>query len=354
MRRPERPGAFFAETDPVAVVEEVRATSDEHLLELIGRDDVRPLAVAAIVSRMHEYAVPERLAAIEGVVRFDLERRGELLERHGLVFDRGALKHLPEIREDEAVDVVLRTSVLRFIRLVSGEKNAGLEFLAGKIDIDGDAELALGIGGLFRVPGTDDVAVDPKLLDPVDVATALKGTKTDHLRKVMASGFRPIVLDEIFRRLPSFVNDRKARNVDLTIGFRLEGRPDGEVDRYVVRVVGRRGHRDGRRRGGRRAGRDRDLRGARVPAPGHRSPERDHRGAARAAEGPRGQGEGAAAELGHRLPEGTLTCQPARSSHRCCDSSTVTIASGSVAVTRPLREQLKTCGGRARTLRPIP
>ena len=231
-------GAFFAETDPVVVVEAVRATSDEQLLELIGRDDVRPLAVAAVVSRMHEYAVPERLAAIKGVVRFDLERRGELLERHGLVFDRGALKHLPEIREDEAVDVVLRTSVLRFIRLVSGEKNAGLEFLAGTVDIDGDAKLALGIGGLFRVPGTDDVAVDPKRLDPVDVATALKGTKSEHLRKVMASGFRPIVLDEIFRRLPSFLNNRKARNADLTIGFRLEGRPDGEVDRYVVRVVG--------------------------------------------------------------------------------------------------------------------
>ena len=242
-------GAFFAETDPVVVVEAVRATSDEQLLELIGRDDVRPLAVAAIVSRMHEYAVPERLAAIEGIVRFDLERRGGPgAARPGLRPRRTETP--PEIGEEEAVDVVLRTSVLRFIRLVSGEKNAGLEFLAGKVDIDGDARLALGIGGLFRVPGTDDVAVDPKRLDPVDVATALKGTKSEHLRKVMASGFRPIVLDEIFRRLPSFVNDRKARNADLTIGFRLEGRPDGEVDRYVVRVVGRRGHRHRRGRGG--------------------------------------------------------------------------------------------------------
>jgi putative sterol carrier protein len=230
-------GAFFAEADPVEVVEAVRATSDELLLELIGREDVRPLAIEAIVSRMHEYAVPERLAELEGVVRFDLERRDVLLERHGLAFDRGALKHLRDLRENEPVDVVLRTSVLRFIRLVSGERNAGLEYLAGKLDIEGDAELALAVGGLFRVPGTDDVAVDPTALDPVDVATALKGTKADHLRKVMASGFRPIVLDEIFRRLPSFVNERKARNIDLTIGFRLEGRPDGQVDRYVVRIV---------------------------------------------------------------------------------------------------------------------
>ena len=122
--------------------------------------------MAAIVSRLHEYAVPERLAEIKGLVRFDLERRDVLLERHGLAFDRGALKHLPDLGEDEPVDVVLRTSVLRFIRLVSGERNAGLEYLAGKIDIDGDAELALAVGGLFRVPGTDDVAVDPQALDP--------------------------------------------------------------------------------------------------------------------------------------------------------------------------------------------
>ena len=230
-------GAFFAETDPVEVVEAIRASSDGDLLELIGREDIRPVAVAAIVSRLHEYAVPERLAAIEGVVRFDLERRDVLLERHGLDFRRGALEHVPGTGEDQPVDVVLRTSILRFIRLVSGERNAGLEYLSGKVDIDGDADLALAVGGLFRVPGSDDVAVDPKVLDPVDVATALKGARTDHLRRVMASGFRPIVLDEIFRRLPAFVNQRKARGLDLTIAFRLEGHPCGEVDRYVVRLA---------------------------------------------------------------------------------------------------------------------
>ncbi len=230
-------GAFFVEADPVEVVDAVRATSDDELLELIGRADVRSAAVAAIVSRLREYAVPERLAEIKGLVRFDLARRDVLLERHGLAFDRGDLTHRPELSGEESVDVVLRTSVLRFIRLVSGERNAGLEYLSGKLDIDGDAELALAVGGLFRVPGTDAIAVDPQALDPVDVATALKGAKADHLRKVMASGFRPIVLEEIFRRLPAFVNERKARHLDLTVAFRLEGHPSGAPDRYVVRLV---------------------------------------------------------------------------------------------------------------------
>jgi alkyl sulfatase BDS1-like metallo-beta-lactamase superfamily hydrolase len=52
----------------------------------------------------------------------------------------------------------------------------------------------------------------------------------------MSSGFRGVVLDEIFRRLPDFVNPRRARGADLVVGFRLLGNPTGEIERYAVRV----------------------------------------------------------------------------------------------------------------------
>lgn len=230
--------AFFADVAPETLVAAVRQTSDEDLLALMARDEVRPAAVEGILARLHEYAVPERLAELRGVVRFDLERRGDLLERHGLAFDGGGMRLLSGMPATEPTDVVLRTSLLRFVRIVSGERNAGLEYLGGTLDIDGDALLALGVGGLFRVPGSDEVAVDPRALDPVDVATVLGEVSQAHLKKVMASGFRPIVLDEIFRRLPDYLNPSKAACVDLTIGFRLLGNPAGEVERYVVRVAG--------------------------------------------------------------------------------------------------------------------
>ena len=86
------------------------------------------------------------------------------------------------------------------------------------------------------MPGTDSVAVDPTALDPVDVATALKEVKSDHLAKVMHSGFREVVLSEIFRRLPEFVDQKKAAKVQLCVGFRLTGAPSGEIERYVVEV----------------------------------------------------------------------------------------------------------------------
>lgn len=234
---PDEAAAFFADVTPERLVEAVTRTSDDELLELISRDGIRPVAVEGILSRLHEYAIPERLANLHGTVRFDLERRGTLLERHALAFDHGEMTLVADIGADEPVDVVLRTSLLRFVRLVSGEHNAGLEYLSGKLDIEGDAALALAVGGIFRVPGTGSVAVDPHLLDPVDVARALGEVKADHLRRVMRSGFREVVLGEIFRRLPDFVNQEKSRGVTLCVGFRLAGNPSGEAERYVVELV---------------------------------------------------------------------------------------------------------------------
>lgn len=234
----EEATAFFASVDPEALVDAIRATSDDELLELLARDDIRPAAVRGLLARLHEYAVAERLAELRGVVRFDLERRGTLLEREALRFDAGSMTLVPDLDAQTPVDVVISTSLVRFVRLVSGERNAGLEYLSGKLDIEGDAMLALAVGGIFKLPGTGEIALDPATLDPVDVATALADVRPEHLKRVMASAFRPIVLGEIFRRLPDFLNERKAAKADLTIGFRLLGNPSGEVERYVVRVHG--------------------------------------------------------------------------------------------------------------------
>ena len=53
----------------------------------------------------------------------------------------------------------------------------------------------------------------------------------------MEGGFRPIVLEEVFRRFPDFIDAEKAGDLQLSVGFRIGGRADGEVDRYVVHVA---------------------------------------------------------------------------------------------------------------------
>jgi putative sterol carrier protein len=219
------------------VVAVIRATGDEDLLGIIRTPDLRRVFVEVILRRLPEYAVGSRVATVEGTVRFDLTDDGPVVERHAVTFGQGRVTPVIDVAPATPVDVVLATSVLRFLRLVSGERNAGLEYLGGTLDIDGDAGLAIDVGGIFPVPGTDQVAMDPTMLDPVDVATLLSDVSAEHLRAVMTSDFRPVVLGEIFRRLPEYLNRRRADGVTLTIAFRLLGNPSGAVDRYVVRVA---------------------------------------------------------------------------------------------------------------------
>jgi putative sterol carrier protein len=234
---PDEAARFFAEVDAEELVAAVAATPDDELTAIVDRDEIRPVAVEGILARLGEYAVPERLAAMAGTVRIDLERRGRVVERHGLTFSGGTIGVLTHVDADHPADVVLRSDALRFVRLVSGGCNAALEYLAGTLHITGSADLALALGGMFRVPGSDDAVVDPAALDPVDVATALTSASRKHLEGVMTSGFRPLVLGEIFRRLPDLVDPAAAGGTSLTVGFRLTGNPSGEVERYVVRLA---------------------------------------------------------------------------------------------------------------------
>lgn len=227
---------FFATADPVELVTAVAATDDEDLLGHVRRPEIRAAAVRGILARLDEFAVPEQLAKLHGVARFDLTDGGEVRERHALRFGQEGIALLEDHPEDAPRDVAVRTSVLRFVRLVSGERNAALEFLGGTLDIEGDELMALDVGSLFRVPGHDEVALDPRTLNPVDVATVLEGVPTRHLRKVMGGDIRGIVLGEIFRRLPEFVDPGRAAKVRLQVGFRLTGGPGQEPDRYLVSV----------------------------------------------------------------------------------------------------------------------
>lgn len=227
---------FFAETDAEALVTAIRETDDAELRALVQREEIRVPAVRGVLSRLHEYADESRLAETTGTVRIDLTRDDARLGHHLLRISAQGIEVGVDVEARTDADVVLATTVVGFIRLVSGQGDAALDFLAGRLDVEGDANLALGVGGLFTIPGTDAAAVDPTALDPVDVARALVGVPTDHLRKVMSGGFRDIVLGEIFRRLPDFVNPRRAAKTDLAVAFRLIGGPGEEPDRYLVRV----------------------------------------------------------------------------------------------------------------------
>jgi putative sterol carrier protein len=224
---------YFCTTDVLEITEVIRSADDAELRRLIDLEHFRAAGVVAILDRFAEFADPDRLREIDGVVRFELARSKKDAECHTVRFRDGVVA----IDGDARPDVVIAADIVDFVRLVTGESNAALLYLGARLGITGEELLALAVGTVFRVPGSDRLAVDPTALDPVDVATAVATTSGKHMRSVMEGGFRPIVLDEVFRRFPEFVDADKASVVELCVGFRIGGRRDGEVDRFVVHVA---------------------------------------------------------------------------------------------------------------------
>ena len=230
-------GDYFATEAPERIVALVDEASDKELARLAGIDHLRRAAIREILSRLEEFAIVERLAEVTGAVTFHVDVPRRDAERHHLVLGAGSVRVVDAVAEPgPAPDVLLRIGVVDFLRLVTGGLNAAYLYLGGRLDVDGDALLALAVGGAFQVPGRPGVAVDPDAIDPAEVARVLKGVKDSHLRSVMASGFRPVVLEQVFKRFPEFLEEDRAAGADLSVGFRIRGRSDGGEDRYVVEV----------------------------------------------------------------------------------------------------------------------
>ena len=225
--------AHFAAVDAEEIARMVAATPDRELRALIDHDATREAALEAGFGRFAEFAVPERLADIVGLVRFVVRRGRGVDEAYDATFGGGTVEVVPAGADEP--DLVISTDAITFLRLLSGTASAALLVLAGDIRVDGDEALALQVGGVFRVPGTDGVAVDPTTLDAIEVAGVISKAKDGHLRDVMKGGFRPVVLDEIFRRFPDYLDERRSAKLRLAACFKIGGGP-GEDDRYLVEI----------------------------------------------------------------------------------------------------------------------
>lgn len=229
------PGAVsdhFATAAASEIATLVQDSEDGDLRRVLEIDHVRAALLDAILSRFAEFADADRLAVLEGVVRFELVASKKRTEVHTLSFHDGGVAR--DSRESPQVTITADT--VDFVRLATGHANAALLYLGGRLGIEGHDLLALDVGNVFSLPGSDRAAIDPTSLDPVDVATAVATTSSKHMRRVMEGGFRAILLAEVFRRFPDFIDEGSAAELDLCVGFRIGGRKDGEVDRYAVHV----------------------------------------------------------------------------------------------------------------------
>ncbi|MEO6472234.1 MAG: SCP2 sterol-binding domain-containing protein [Aeromicrobium sp.] len=230
---PEQIALFFATADADSIAQLVSDASDSELTKLISTDTLREAAVGAGLNRFQEFAVTERLAEVTGAVRFVVTRPRGADDRYDATFANGSVDVAPA--GVGTPDVTIKTDALDFVRLVSGTASAALLLLSARLIVDGDEALALQVGGVFKVPGSEDVAVNPAALDAIEVAGIIAESKDSYLRDVMKGGFREVILTEIFRRFPEYIDSNRAKNLELNIGFKIAG-GTGDADRFLVEI----------------------------------------------------------------------------------------------------------------------
>ncbi|KRB75849.1 hypothetical protein ASE01_12380 [Nocardioides sp. Root190] len=228
--------AIFLRDVPAApFLEAVRSATDDEIADLVDEDRAAAV-VEGVMGRLGDLAVPAQLAGTDCTVRWELPAPVEGHARAGTTVRLGADG---AVACDAAADLVVRGSAAQLLRLVAGQLDVAVAYLGASIAIEGTGATALVLASLFAAEGTPPLTgtpVDARDIDPLDIARVLHGVPADHLRSVLASDFRQVILEEIFERMPTYVNGRKAAGVQITVGFRLTGRPDGEVDRYVLRL----------------------------------------------------------------------------------------------------------------------
>jgi putative sterol carrier protein len=231
---PSEVESFFADEQPERLVALVDELDDDEVAKLVAVPHVREVAVRLILARLGEFALAEPLARVKGLVEFAVDAPKGDAERHILRFDGTGVELVAADGHDP--DVCVSMGATEFVRLVSGGCNAAIMYLGGRLRVDGDEDLALRMGGVFQVPGKPGVAVDPAEVDPEEASRAIADVKDAHLDRVMSGGFREVVLEQVFARMPDFLDRDKAAKQSVTVGFRIDGRPDGGCDRVVVYV----------------------------------------------------------------------------------------------------------------------
>lgn len=228
-RTAEEIHAQFATMAAVDVVDLLADADRSELVALAEDDEVWTGCVDTVVHRFGEFALPEGLAKVKGVVAIHVVE-GKVRREHALSFDGVGVEVVPA--ESARPDLQLELGAVDFLHLIAGVANAAYLVLGNRLRINGDALLALAVGGVFQVPGRPGVAVDPTEIDPEEVARVLSGVKHQHVEWVMDSGLRDIVLEQIRLRIPDRLDTSKAGPGRTAVGFSI----DRGRDRFVIVV----------------------------------------------------------------------------------------------------------------------
>jgi len=209
------------------------------------------ILVEEIIRRFPDYIDAEAARGISGVVGWELIGPGNEVDRFSLVVEDGVVKVGRDL--DVEPTVTLRLGVVGFLKIATGNGDPSTMVLAGDLELTGDSWLALDLLRLIRIPAPDGMAhlSGPNKVDVGAVARLVREIPDRQLRERLRGPVRNILLEEIFRRMPSYLDAQRAAHVNALVAWQITGRRDGGFDEYRTLIS------DGRCTVGELAGRPR-------------------------------------------------------------------------------------------------
>ncbi|MDX6666908.1 MAG: hypothetical protein QOK04_288 [Solirubrobacteraceae bacterium] len=237
--------------EPAVVARMVAELPDEQLRELL-RGEARRAALDEVFRRFPEFVDTASIRDVEAVVEWVITGAGQA-DRYVLLIEHGACRTSKDL--DAEPRVTFELEGLDFLKLVTGNADPAVLFLSGALRLRGDELFAVELGSYFRIPTVEGdqraaSGLDPGRPDASEIARVVADAPDEQLRAAMRSQIRELILDEVFRRFPEYVDPSKLDGIAGAMEWKVTGRADGRYDRYVVAIE----------HGEVRAGRDLDAR----------------------------------------------------------------------------------------------
>jgi putative sterol carrier protein len=199
---------------------------------------IRQIIVDEIIRRFPDYIDPVAAKGVNGVFRWELVGFGDEIDDFTLMVEDGSVKVGRELHARPTV--TLRLGVVSFLKLAAGNGDPSTMALSGDLEIDGDADFALHLLQLLRIPTARGLVQigGPGKVDVGAIARLVRQVPDRQLRERLRGPVRQILLDEIFRRMPGYLNVHRCAGVDVLVAWQITGRPDGGRDEYRTLVRG--------------------------------------------------------------------------------------------------------------------
>jgi putative sterol carrier protein len=189
---------------------------------------VRQVLVDEIIRRFPEHIDTSAAKGVSGVIAWQLAGFGDELDTFALIIEDGIVwtsRRVPRKR-----DVTVRLGVISFLKLATGHGDPSAMALAGDLELEGDAELALKLLHFVQIPTEGGPVKLPaaSTIDMPELVGLIRRLPERQLRERLRGPVGKVLLDEVFRRMPDYVDADRAAGICALVVWQFTG-PDGAV-----------------------------------------------------------------------------------------------------------------------------